>query len=617
MLVSTFLCLVGCGGGTPSVNVPHDHQIPPVVLVTSTPGGAKIFLNGVDTGAYAASSGDTPTRIELPQFAASEGVCLVTLRLDGYYEWNIFVMVMPSSVIRVNAELMSVESAPANGVVRITSEPHGAEIFIDGKPTGKTTPAELTGLSPTRHAIKVELSGVGEVYDFIDVKPDEVGEVHVTFDEPGRGSVSGVVYNSYGDTMLDAEVRLIQDGRVLATTRTTLFGTFIFRNVTPGRYKLQALAEFAGGRLVGERDGVIVMSGKRTFNADVTVLPEGTSGGIYGVVRDRDGKAIKGAYVFTLIGILSAVSDVTDEQGRYRLGSVLAGSNVVEVVADGYLQARQQVNVEAGKDVRLDFTLTNISAEPGLLPKPQELYGSMFTYPASVGRGINDGGRVAFLSFLRRHKRFDLIKVLEQANTARSGNRLPPRGWIIEADLWWMPTSREDIVGYVIYRSYAQSGGFTPVATVRGTSLSVFVDISDHHTPLKPVRYAYALLSALGKESELSNEVMLIPLGKLRLASPQNDAIVAVSEGEQVVFEWHQVEGAVAYWVQLFAEFPSGPVDPWWEITVPLKETKVTYDGQPLLRGKTYYWMAIAADSENPKIAKAFSYSELRRLTVK
>lgn len=610
--------LIRCGGGKPTSpdNIPN-QTAKAVILVTSTPGGARIFLDGVDTNAYSAPSGSTPTKLELPQFVPAESVHLVTLRLDGYYEWNTFVMVMPSSTVMVDAKLTSVGQASATSTLRISSEPEGALISIDGKPTGLVTPTELKNLSPTRHAIKLELSGIGEVYDFVELKPDVAYELHVVFDEPGKGSISGVVYNAYGDTLLDAEVQLIQGERVVASTRTTQFGTFIFRNCPPGRYKLRATAELAGVTLIGERDNVIVASGRRTFNADVTVFPEGATGGVCGVVKNRNGQPIKGAYVFTLIGMLSSVSDVTDEFGRYRLSGIPAGSVIVEVVADGYLQARQSVQVESGKEVELNFTLTEVTSGLQPLPKPPNLSGTAFTYPASVTRGAYSAGFNAFMSFLRRHRVVGLSKVLGEARKLFPRKRLPPKGCIIEASLWWMPVSREDIAGYCVYRSYAHIGGFKRIATIRGTSLPLFVDISDEHAPLKPVRYAITLLSATGNESEMSNEVKLIPLGDLRLSSPSNDAVISVSEGEQITFEWQPVDGAAAYWVQLYAEFPTGAVDPQWETTIPLKGTSVVYDGQPLLRAKSYYWMAIAADSEDPKTATAFSYSELRRFTTK
>lgn len=618
LLALIALLSTGCGGGKLTTHINgQDQTTKAIILVTSTPGGAKIFLDGVDTNAYAAPPGAQPARIELPQAATANDVRLITLKRDGYYEWNMFVMVMPGSTVLVDAKLTSLEQVSATGALRISSEPQGAAIFVDGKATGLFTPAELKELAPTRHAIKLGLSGVGEVYDFVDVKPDSIRELHVVFDEPGKGSISGVVYNAYGDTLLDAEVELIQDGRVVASTRTTQFGTFIFRNCVPGEYKLRAIADVAGTTLIGERDNVVVVSGRRTFNADVTVFPKGVTGSIYGIVKDRNGRPVKDAYVFTLVGILSSVSDVTDEFGRYRLSGIPAGSAIVEVVANGYLQARQNVQVESGKSVELNFTLTEAPPKPLPLPEPPALKGMALTYPASVSRGIRNASFNAFSSFLRRHMLTELSGILEAANSFPVRKRLPPRGYIIEANLWWMPVSREDIAGYCVYRSYARIGGFKRIATIQGTSLPLFVDACDEHTPLKPVRYAFTLLSVIGSESEMSNEVGLVPLGELRLSSPSNDAAIAISEGEQLTFEWQPVDGAVAYWVQLFAEFPTGAVDPHWETTIPLKTTSIVYDGQPLLRAKTYYWMVIAADSENPKTATAFSYSELWRFTTK
>jgi PEGA domain len=54
----------------------------------------------------------------------------------------------------------AVTAAAALGSVEIRSDPPGAQILIDGSPSGRLTPAVLTGLLPGR-AIRVELSKEG------------------------------------------------------------------------------------------------------------------------------------------------------------------------------------------------------------------------------------------------------------------------------------------------------------------------------------------------------------------------------------------------------------------------------------------------------------------------
>jgi len=615
LVLSTLVFLYGCGGGKTTLGNNTITKPTPTIAVTSSPPGAKIFIDGKDSGAYSAATGSGPTKVAIENVPTEGSVHLITLKLEGYHDWNMFVMLMPDSIVRVDARLTSCLQAQTTGKLIITSEPEGAEVFLDGKPTGMRTPAELTGLSPTRHAIKLQ-HGTLELFDFVDVKPDGVVELHAVFDEPTKGSISGVVYNVNGDTMLDADVKLMLGEQVVATARTTLFGTFLFRNIAPGKYTIRATAETSSGTFVGERSNIVVVSGRRTFNADVTVFPEGIVGSIQGKVTNRAGVPIEGAHVFTLVGLLSASSDVTDSSGRYRLTNVLEGSRIVEALAPGYLCSRREVYVEKGKTVQLDFILEEASKELAPLPKPEPPSGTMLTYPATVSRGLNDGSRNAFISFLRLHRLGELIKVLTASRQQGKHTRMPRKGFIIEADLWWKPVSREDVIGYVVYRSFAEVGGFKRIATIYGVALPILVDVSDEHTPSKPVRYAITLLSTLNSESDMSDPVSLEPIGEARLKSPPNQAIIKVSEGEQISFEWHPVDGATAYWVQLFSEFPTGAVDPQWETVIPLKGTKITYDGPQLLRGKTYYWMVIASNSDIPKVATAFSYSELRQFVV-
>src|SRR6185369_1879334 len=62
-------------------------------------------------------------------------------------------------------------AAPALGSVEVRSEPTGALIFIDGSPSGRVTPAILTGLPPAR-PLRIQLSKDGYRPAALTVTPE-------------------------------------------------------------------------------------------------------------------------------------------------------------------------------------------------------------------------------------------------------------------------------------------------------------------------------------------------------------------------------------------------------------------------------------------------------------
>jgi len=75
----------------------------------------------------------------------------------------------------------------------IDSVPAGAAVFVDGEPTGLTTPATLTGLTAGRFAIRVELSGHAPAAEEVDVPTGLTAAAHLTLRPlPGRLVLAGL-----------------------------------------------------------------------------------------------------------------------------------------------------------------------------------------------------------------------------------------------------------------------------------------------------------------------------------------------------------------------------------------------------------------------------------------
>ncbi len=132
---------------TVSPNKVFSHQAE--LKITSTPDGAKVEIDG-----YSEPKWVTP-------FTASNlaaGTHTLYLTKIGYVEEQQKVELAAGNVKAVDVQLRAI--AP---IVTVSSTPMGANIWVDGKDTGKTTPAEIDSLQKGQHTILLRKPGFKEV----------------------------------------------------------------------------------------------------------------------------------------------------------------------------------------------------------------------------------------------------------------------------------------------------------------------------------------------------------------------------------------------------------------------------------------------------------------------
>jgi eukaryotic-like serine/threonine-protein kinase len=133
------------------------------LFVSTKPEGADVFING------AKQSGQTPVTLPL-----APGQYDIVLRLEGYEAYSSQVTVKDN----VQAQL-EVDLKPRNNHVawaEVRSNPKGAEIFVDGIPTGQISPArveipsgihtivmKMPGYQPARRSVQATEGGTVEV----------------------------------------------------------------------------------------------------------------------------------------------------------------------------------------------------------------------------------------------------------------------------------------------------------------------------------------------------------------------------------------------------------------------------------------------------------------------
>ncbi|MDD4255947.1 MAG: PEGA domain-containing protein, partial [Methanofollis sp.] len=134
------------------------------IAVASTPDGAKVFLDGTDTG--------TTTNATLENVPAGEHT--ITVKKSGYMDASTTVTVADTETATVSLTLLE-----PSGSIRVTSSPDGARIILDGTDTGEMTNATLTRISPGEHTIALSLEGYLDAEETVTVAVGETAEVHV------------------------------------------------------------------------------------------------------------------------------------------------------------------------------------------------------------------------------------------------------------------------------------------------------------------------------------------------------------------------------------------------------------------------------------------------------
>jgi hypothetical protein len=126
------------------------------LFLSSDPAGADVFING------AKQSGQTPVTLPL-----AAGDYKLTLRLQGYDPYSTAVQVKDNAQTELALKL----SAKSNGRVawaQVETMPKGAEILVDGAPTGKMTPSRVE-LPIGLHTVTLRLAGFKEVRRAVEV----------------------------------------------------------------------------------------------------------------------------------------------------------------------------------------------------------------------------------------------------------------------------------------------------------------------------------------------------------------------------------------------------------------------------------------------------------------
>lgn len=148
-----------------------------ILLVTTEPSGAEISLDGY-------SLGETPRLIT--SLNAKDQHCLV-LRKPGYMERKLDVKFNGRTPVVHNVNLLL-----DSGVVKIATEPAGAEVTVNGIARGRS-PLVVTGVPKGRSTIVMEKQGYATATREISVNPGDEQDLFVALDaNPGSLRLTSV-----------------------------------------------------------------------------------------------------------------------------------------------------------------------------------------------------------------------------------------------------------------------------------------------------------------------------------------------------------------------------------------------------------------------------------------
>jgi AAA+ ATPase superfamily predicted ATPase len=213
-----------------------------ILTVQTNPGQANVFVDGKWIGASPVTEAEV---------AASSKT--LKLELAGYR-----TVVDSMSLEKDKLKELSYELAELAGSLRITSEPPGASIAIDGKRTELVTPAVVNDLSANAiHRVEMSLAGYNAgVRDGIRIASDSTITVSHSFSK-----MSGSL--SIGSQPVEAEAYL--DGALVGTTPC------IGEGLAYGRHELKVAK--AGYRTYAQ--GVDISKPKDKIDVALSILPPG------------------------------------------------------------------------------------------------------------------------------------------------------------------------------------------------------------------------------------------------------------------------------------------------------------------------------------------------------
>jgi hypothetical protein len=173
--------------------------------IESDPPGASISLDGVLLRQR------TPADLEY----LAAGAIAVEVLLPGYRPWRGELAIRPGG--RTPLAVKLAPEAANGGALRVESDPPGAAIVVDDRPTGASTPSLIPNLSPASHRLKLTLPGYRECVRLVTVPAGAIEQVRARLVRSAHRFTARVVAARGGSLELEFGVRDAKGGPAAGT----------------------------------------------------------------------------------------------------------------------------------------------------------------------------------------------------------------------------------------------------------------------------------------------------------------------------------------------------------------------------------------------------------------
>ena len=220
------------------------------ILVSSSPSGADIYLDGIHEGT-------TPKMIS----SVTVGSHTIKFKKSGYEDITRTFTVRADETATVYETLA--ELAPETGSILVSSSPSGADIYLDGA-YKSTTPATVSDVSPGAHTLKLEKYGYVEWLTSVHVTsgvtesitahlaPADVSPPAIRIDKPATIDQNGndlleegeKVAITYGanDPGGVVSIKILLDGAMLESQNQAGTYTVTTNSLSVGRHTIRVEA---------------------------------------------------------------------------------------------------------------------------------------------------------------------------------------------------------------------------------------------------------------------------------------------------------------------------------------------------------------------------------------
>ena len=417
--------------------------------------------------------------------------------------------------------------------------------------------------------------------------------------------ILGKVVSSDGNPAPGANVSVQGSG---ISGKTLAGGAYRLENIPSGVRRLTATATINGVGYSGTTQ-VLSVSHAIVSNANILLGRNSQQATVDGQIVDDRGRPFEGVRIFIASSSPSSgnvMSDVafTDSSGFFSLQRVPADGTNYTLTAStlDFQNFTKAMNGLAPGEHR---SLATMQMTPSFNQSnlvPQNVAAESFTTPSSTPTSelkAHTAQQVtsAYDAIRRLASPKYAARIASNSHLASSITSQHVKGkasgfgnYAIEMDLFFDETSRDSLSGFRVYSS-ADTNPVTSYDFLQDPLANIYVDLDPFYTADRQFNFAVSAVNTDQHETAKSPTVSVVPLGRVFLNQPASFSL----HSDPVTVSWTQVNGAEAYNIYVYNQFPSVQTSP----IVTVSNIAASQSSKTLAPlGPGSYWIVVAATAD-------------------